>query len=150
MRLLAAAACVLVIGCGDKDDPADALQGTWGLDVNTSCALASTFEGKVVEIDFICLLTDGTLGVEARVGTFAATDTSITTTITHATCPPEEVLRSETFTYKLNGPELTAVGAGGALVFQRVPDTSGGSGIVVFGCYDAALNFFPMPIRPLP
>lgn len=149
-RLLAVACLVLGLGCGGGDEPADALQGTWGLDVNASCALASTFKGNVVEIDFVCLLTDGSIGLEARVGTFTASDTTITTAITQATCPPAEVLRSETFSYALDGSELTVVGTDGALVFQRVSDTGGGSGIVAFGCYDADLNFFPMPIRPLP
>src|SRR5690606_11992223 len=77
------------IACGDSDEPSpeERLQGVWLYEDEGGCAHGYSFKGDEYEYDLICFLDDGTVGIEAVVGTFSVDGERIELDPDRATCP---------------------------------------------------------------
>lgn len=147
--LIVALGVALISGCGGgSETPADRLTGFWALQVNTNCGYALTFaDGTKFERDISCILTNGTVGLEAVAGAYVADGDQLTTTAALSSCPNEtKVIVS---TYTIAGDELSVSDPGGVVVLVRMPKPSGGVA-ATYGCYDQAGAFTPNPVAPVP
>jgi hypothetical protein len=74
-------ACLFLLACSSSDDGSEPshkaqslLIGKWFMAGNV-CNLGAVFNDESgYEIDVVCLLSDGTYGIEAEVGSYGATD----------------------------------------------------------------------------
>jgi hypothetical protein len=138
-----------VVGC-DGSAPADALQGSWGLEQADGCVLVQEFDGANYVLGQLCQLTNGNFGFDVEDGTFQATDSQITFSPTKASCHSHSHT-AEVDQYSISKGNLTISNPslGFAVVLVKIPDSSSATGAVVLtGCWDGDL-FNQSPVTPL-
>lgn len=144
IRASCVALLALAAACG-SDTEQRAFEGVWGLDDN-GCGAVLSLDSGTYELFYLCELTTGDVGAELEAGTYEATDSNLTLSPGSSSCPDAT---SNTFGWSVSGGTLTLIAPSGALIWQELPRSQGGSpntGTVVFGCYDGD-SFTPMPVR---
>lgn len=140
------AALLALAGCDGGEG--DALAGTsWGLDQGLYCAGGASFDrSHGYKIFHGCQLTDGSIGLNEEVGTYAIDGDHLSTYVHATTCPTE----NDSVLFTVTANNLTIQTPAAIIVFARShappPDTSG---LARFGCYDDAGAFTPSPLVSL-
>lgn len=147
-RLAMVLVCLSAAACGAEATPAEKLEGSWATPID-GCTAALTFlaDGRM-EADTICPLTDGSIGLDAVVGSFTATGTEISFAATSATCPPESVTRNVVWRYDFLGDSLRVFSPTGGLVLNRITPGGGNGAVITFGCFTGD-TFTARPVTPL-
>lgn len=144
--------CASLVACGGESDPADDLKGTWALEISSSCALISVFNDSDYVMALGCQLTGGQIGTETETGAYSVSGDQLTMTAQKATCS-DVTSAPKTMRFAVNGDSLSLVDDNGALVFKKVPASSGGgssSGAVLQqGCYVMG-RFLASSLKPVP
>ena len=137
----------VLIGCGGAGDGGDEianLTGTWAVDLTASCAAGFTFApADEYEIDVVCSLTDGTIGMQAQVGVYVQTADALYFNPRASTCAGTAPSAAS---YSVSGQRLTIVDSTGILTLQRL--TPSGAGAATFGCFMDGL-FTERPLTQL-
>lgn len=154
VTLLGLAALAGCSGGDDDTEPNQALIGKWALDLPSSpgdaCGLAGVFWETKYEIDLICRLSDGSLGVEAEVGDYQADGKTLSTTPTHASCKQADRNHGpDSIAYGVSGSTLRIVTPSGAILLQKLTDDPNavgtGTAVIHFGCAnDDAFVYAPV------
>lgn len=150
-KLVALAIASTMTACGDDEGPSpgEQLQGKWGTEIaGTSCVQAFAFEGETFELDMICTLNDGSVGVQASVGTFAYDGESLTWSLEQSTCPAIRD-RVATISAELAGGRLSTTDGARVVVLERIDESQPGGVTALFGCFDADLAFTPRGLSAL-
>lgn len=149
-QMMVAAVAMALIGCGGGGGADDRLNGGWGLELNSSCALVLNLDTKAGGYVFqsVCALGGNTFGSELELGDadFSAAG-KIAVTPRRTSCPSSDHI-AETMTYSLQGSQLALAGASGALVFSKVPSGGSSTAAFQFGCWTMG-SFTAHPIQDL-
>lgn len=134
------------VGCGGND-PGDGLIGTWGIEQDDGCVVATKFDGTNYSVGQICALVSGGFGFDVENGVYQATATTFTSTATTASCHAHDH-SSETDQWSRSGSNLiiSNPGKGFALTFAPLPAGMTQTGVVVrTGCWDGdTFTFAPV------
>lgn len=155
MRHLALSAAVALCACGGDDEPAgdqERLQGQWGVEIGAECLQSVAFAGDEIEVDLICNLEGGGIGVQAVVGTYEINESASTFTwrVIRSSCSRSALpFTTETVSYSFEGDALRFVTPEQVSLLERAPESSGGSVQGTFGCFDAQGMFRPQAVSPI-
>jgi hypothetical protein len=167
-RALRPLAPILVSGCiqlgpQNKDDdqasdPVDAglatpLIGFWSYDDSaTLCAYTLTFGMPTLDsyqADTYCQLTDGTLGLQTRVGTYTVPMAgNLAVTIASSTCAVDGTNEID-FTFAQSGQGLNMDGAEGNVIVYAPAKRGSPRVTVTSGCFGSDGSFTPAELKPL-
>lgn len=148
-----AVALAVLAGCGSDDvSDVDRLMGAWIATGNSaSCAVAAVFGSErdnQVELDIICELEDGTIGLDAELADFTAADGVLELQTTHTTCPGDVLEGPWTMGYEFVGDGLRLSSPSGLIVLERLDQSMPGTGAAQFGCFTDD-GFVPYPVTRL-
>lgn len=144
--------------CGSDGWP---VEGTWATATTTrECVFALTIESTTFrdgqyETDLLCELTDGSIGLEAEVGTIQRTgENEYFSNPAQSTCSGKPALfdpASFTSSIERTGNTIRIVEDDGILLLERlkVKARDSQSGFIEFGCFDTSANFTPCPAGPI-
>lgn len=151
MKKLAAIALALVLcACGgDGGAPGDEIQGKWLMTIGSFCALGFAFHAPTYEIDYMCELQSGAIGMEVELGDYKVVGNTIEFRPTAATCPAD--VSAGSLGYSVSGDTLNLVARTDAIQLVRVNSMpGGGTGVAVkFGCFAQDGAFTQTAIQPL-
>lgn len=137
--------------CSSAPTPKEQLEGMWATAPDAQgCIDVATFKDSAIELDTSCLLSTGAVGLDAEVGSFAATDDTVSVAISQATCPTAKADASFTLSYSFLDGALRLIGANGGVSLTPFPSTPVAAGVAIkFGCWDGdEKNFTPGPLAP--
>ena len=159
--------CVLVLvltatagGCSSSESPGpppDPLRGKWIGATSAgsgNCTPGLVFNGNLYEVDLICQLNDGSLGIEAVVGNYTVAGNVISLTPTAASCRDGREHGPATVSFTVDGRSLRVVWPSGLVVLEKLADDPNaiGSGAATttaaFGCVNPD-RFVPGSVEPL-
>lgn len=123
------------------------LIGTWAID-GGDCVAGLAFDHDEYQASMGCWLDTGELGLQAIRGQWSADPNRLTLVPEISSCADIQA-GPETIRYDVDGDTLTLRGADGVLVYQRLPEASGGSGVALYGCYDDEGIFEQRDLQPV-
>lgn len=178
--LVRAMLCLLIAGCevhfGDSDEddgsseeaplsedssmPVAMLLGLWMTELDDGlCSYAAHFEGPPNRFLLmkLCSPERNVIQAQIKAGPFTiVSDDELDIEVSESSCPIPSAQAQGRVGFGVEsraaGDRLTLIGADGALVFDRAPESSGsedaGSLVVVNGCFSSG-KFVAMPVAPL-
>lgn len=153
-RLVVVAALASACGEEGEDGPQDRLQGKWSVELANGCVEVVAFDDDAMEVDVICELTDGGIGMWATTGTVATTDSTYDFKVTASSCTrvdqPNAPTREQA-SYSFQGKQLRITTPQGTLLLDKVADNqeAPGGAFAEFGCFLPNGDFVPRPVRAI-
>lgn len=144
----------VLAACGSDSKKAsveEQLEGQWGVEYsNIGCVGSQVFSGDEYESDLICELDNGSIGVQADVGTFAVSGSTMTFMPMASSCHEQSAEPYDVLFKLLDDDTLRITTPEAVIVLKRVKQSGGGdSASAVYGCYDTDGTFTPAKVQQL-
>lgn len=158
MKLLVLALVVAASGCVAPDDARDVippplldsespnLAGNWFLNLNSGCVAGLNFgPDHAFAASTVCAGGTPPIAMEVSRGTYTATASRWTATISQSTCSDAEKAYGDD--YVATAGNLTLTQPSQVILFAR-NTAQGGNGVITFGCFRMGM-FTESPLAPL-
>jgi hypothetical protein len=137
--------CFALGGCSSDSKPSNQsnLRGKWIVELDNYCFLGLVFDGSSYEVDELCTLEDGSLGIEAEAGSYGASDDTIDFVPEVASCFLEDRdYDPYSLSYTVNSSVLRITAPGAVILLDKFSDDPNdvgvqGGAVARYGCSEA-------------
>ena len=140
---------VAVAGCGgDEPSMEDRLQGQWATRDADGCAISVAFDSGSAEVDYICALDDGSIGVQARVYDYAIHGAELELRMRASSCHGD-LSGTVTYAFAITEADMLSMTTPAATwLLSRVDQADTRGGVFDYGCFTGDV-FTAHPVLPL-